>query len=422
MPSTYSTNLKLQLMATGEDSGTWGVNTNNNLGTLIEESIVGAATVAMADANQTITTPDGVTGSGRHVYLNCTGALTANRNLVVPTLNKNYVVTNSTTGGFSIVVKTTAGTGITIGPALKRYVYADGTNVVEAINSVGDFTVAGTLGISSVSTTGNATIGGNLAVTGTTALTGNATMAGTVGVTGAVTGASFNKTAITAPATGSTLSIADGKTFTASNTLTLTGTDNTAMTFPGTSGTVVTLDATQTLTNKTLTSPTINTPTINTATINTATINTGSMGAASTATTQTAGDNSTKLATTAYVDTAATNTAYVTMKVIGAFPFSFSYTPRRSTSILTIEVDIPSIGGSNTTNSLTVTVGASTLNTAFIQFTNLAYHASPFRVIGTYQVASAAALTIGSALTGGGTLTGSGTVYMRVTESYGVIS
>jgi hypothetical protein len=305
---------------------------------------------------------------------------------------------------------------------LKRYVYADGTNVVEAINSVGDLTVAGTLGISSLSTPGNATVGGNFAVTGTTALTGNATMAGTLGVTGAVTGASFNKTAITAPATGSTLAIADGKTLTVSNSITFTGTDATAMTFPATSGTVVTLDATQTLAAKTLTSPTINTPTINTATINTATINTGAMGAASTATTQTAGDNSTKLATTAYADRAATDAvAYVTMKAIAAFPFSFSYTPRRSTSILAIEVDIPSIAGQNTSSSLTVTVGASTLNTASITFTNIATHGSPFRVIGAYQNVSTAALTIGSGLTGGGSL-GGGTVYMRVTESYGVIS
>lgn len=147
MPSTYSTNLKLQLMATGEDSGTWGTNTNNNLGTLLEESIIGAGTVAMADANQTITIPDGVTSTGRKVYITCTGALSANRNLVVPTANKNYVVTNSTTGGFSIVVKTTAGTGITVGPGLKRYVYADGTNVVEAINSFGDLSVSGTVAL-----------------------------------------------------------------------------------------------------------------------------------------------------------------------------------------------------------------------------------------------------------------------------------
>ena len=251
MPSTYSTNLKLQLMATGEDNGTWGDNTNNNLGTLIEESIIGAATVAMADANQTITTPDGLTGSGRKVYLTCTGALTANRNLVVPTANKNYVVTNSTTGGFSIVVKTTAGTGITVGPALKRYVYADGTNVVEAINSVGDFTITGTLGpIASMA------------------------------VTGGITAATFNKVAITAPATGSTLTIADGKTLTASNTLMLTGTDSTSFAFPSASDTVVTLAATQTLTNKTLTTAVLG---------------------SSTATTQVAGTSNTTVATTAFV-------------------------------------------------------------------------------------------------------------------------
>lgn len=259
MPSTYSTNLKLQLMATGEDNGTWGDNTNNNLGTLIEESIIGAATVAMADANQTITTPDGLTGSGRKVYLTCTGALTANRNLVVPTANKNYVIENATTGGFSIVIKTTAGTGITVGAGLKRYVYADGTNVVEAINSVGNLTITGTLG-----TIGALTVTGNVAA-------GTFTTAGT-----------FNKVAITAPATGSTLTIADGKTLTASNTLTLTGTDSTSFAFPSASDTVVTLTATQTLTNKTLT--------------------TAALGS-STATTQTQGDNSTKVATTEYVDT-----------------------------------------------------------------------------------------------------------------------
>lgn len=117
----------------------------------------------------------------------------------------------------------------------------------------------------------------------------------------------------------------------------------------------------------------------------------------------------------------ARNPAYITMKAIGAFPFSFSYTPRLSTSILTIEVDIPSIAGQNTSSSLTVTVGATTLNTATIQFTNVAFHSSPFRVIGAYQNVSTAAITIGSGLTGGGAL-GAATVYMRVTESDGAIS
>jgi hypothetical protein len=74
---------------------------------------------------------------------------------------------------------------------------------------------------------------------------------------GVATATSVNKVAFTAPATGSTLTIADGKTLTASNSLTFTGTDATSFAFPGTSDTVVTLTATQTLTNKTLTLPTI---------------------------------------------------------------------------------------------------------------------------------------------------------------------
>lgn len=73
-----------------------------------------------------------------------------------------------------------------------------------------------------------------------------------------------SKVTVTDPATGSTLTIADGKTLTASNTLTLAGTDSTTMTFPSTSGTVVTTAATQTLTNKTLTSPTLTTPALGT--------------------------------------------------------------------------------------------------------------------------------------------------------------
>ena len=83
-------------------------------------------------------------------------------------------------------------------------------------------------------------------------------------VLGAATATSINKLTITAPATASTLTIADGKTLTASNSLTFTGTDATSFAFPGTSDTVVTLTATQTLTNKTLTSPILTTPALGT--------------------------------------------------------------------------------------------------------------------------------------------------------------
>ena len=81
---------------------------------------------------------------------------------------------------------------------------------------------------------------------------------------GVATATSVNKVTITAPATSSTLTIANSKTLTVSNTLTFTGTDSTSFAFPGTSDTVVTLTATQTLTNKTLTSPVLTTPNIGT--------------------------------------------------------------------------------------------------------------------------------------------------------------
>ena len=59
MPSTYSTNLKVELIATGEQSGTWGTTTNSNLGTLLEQAIVGYVTQAVTDGAATVLTiPD----------------------------------------------------------------------------------------------------------------------------------------------------------------------------------------------------------------------------------------------------------------------------------------------------------------------------------------------------------------------------
>jgi hypothetical protein len=134
MASTFSTNLKIELIGTGEQSGTWGAVTNTNLGTALEEAIVGQGTANFAsDADLTLTLSNSnETQVARAFVLDATGTISATRNLIVPTINKPYIVRNNTTGGQSITVKTSAGTGITVPNGTSVMVYADGTNVVRA--------------------------------------------------------------------------------------------------------------------------------------------------------------------------------------------------------------------------------------------------------------------------------------------------
>jgi len=141
MASTYSTNLKIELMGTGENSGTWGTITNTNLGTAFEQAVIGLGNPDYtSDANLTITlTNSNASQAARCLVLNVTsafGSLTATRELVVPTIQKQYIVQNNTTGGQSITVKTTAGTGITVPTGRKAHLYVDGTNVVQMFDFV----------------------------------------------------------------------------------------------------------------------------------------------------------------------------------------------------------------------------------------------------------------------------------------------
>lgn len=148
MASTYSARLRLELMASGEQSGTWGTKTNTNLGTLIEEAIAGYESIATSDANVTLTANNGATDQARKAILRFTGALTANRNVVVPTVSKIYYIDNACTGSFGLVVKTSAGSGITVPNGFKTVLYCDGTNVVDAISWFSSMAVEGLLDLS----------------------------------------------------------------------------------------------------------------------------------------------------------------------------------------------------------------------------------------------------------------------------------
>ena len=134
MASTYSTNLKIEIQGTGENSGTWGTITNTNLGTTLEQAIVGYGNPNFgSDANLTLTYTDtNAAQAARALVLNVTStvSLTATREMIVPTIQKQYIVQNNTTGSQSITVKTSAGTGITVPNARKAHLYVDGTNVI----------------------------------------------------------------------------------------------------------------------------------------------------------------------------------------------------------------------------------------------------------------------------------------------------
>lgn len=142
MSSTFSSNLKIELIANGEQSGTWGTTTNDNFTNVFEEAIVGTGNPDfIADANLTVTyTSTNTSQIARNLVLNVTssvvGGLTATRSLIVPTILKNYLVKNNTTGGQSILVKTAAGAGVTIPNGYKTFVYVNGTDVVQAFDYV----------------------------------------------------------------------------------------------------------------------------------------------------------------------------------------------------------------------------------------------------------------------------------------------
>lgn len=126
-------------MATGEDSGTWGVKANNDFSPLLESAICGYASPNFSsDANLTIAITNGTDSIGRYFVLNCVSgvSLTATRNLICPlNAGKTYLITNATTGGQAIQVIGSSGTGVTIPNGAKTFVYCDGTNYVYFISN-----------------------------------------------------------------------------------------------------------------------------------------------------------------------------------------------------------------------------------------------------------------------------------------------
>jgi hypothetical protein len=175
MASTYSA-LKIELIGTGEQAGTWGVTTDTNLDVALGEAITGSADVAYTSAaDVTVTLTDTNTAqTARNLRLNITesgAGIGYAGNLILGSgcqIEKLYLVNNTTTAVKTI--KNTTGTGIAVPAGKSMFVFNNGTNVVEAVNA------AVTLAV-----TGAATVGGSLGVTAA------ATVGGSLGVAGAAT-------------------------------------------------------------------------------------------------------------------------------------------------------------------------------------------------------------------------------------------
>lgn len=133
MTNTY-TNSGLIVQVNGENSGTWGgfVNTNENITTLL---VGGVSTQSITVADVTPANFDGTADAGKNLTFVCSGVLTGNRNLILPTKQRQFIVTNNCTGAFTLTVKTVAGTGVIVQQTGTAHLYCDGTNIVSATSA-----------------------------------------------------------------------------------------------------------------------------------------------------------------------------------------------------------------------------------------------------------------------------------------------
>lgn len=260
--STYS-NLKIQLIGTGELPGTWGTATNVNWGSTgggIEQAVVGMATISSGFTGSPLTltltlTDTAEAQNARALVLNLTQSLGSAGTLNVPAIQKPYMVINST--GQTVTVKVSGQTGVAVPTGTRTFLYNNGTDVGVFFNYIPSLTLGAALPVASggtgVQTLGSGVVtwmqtpsSANLAAA-VTDETGSGSLVFATSPTlvtptlGVATATSLNKVTVTAPASSATLTLANGSSLITSgaNSLTLTTTGATNVTLP-TSGTLAT--------------------------------------------------------------------------------------------------------------------------------------------------------------------------------------
>lgn len=145
MPSTYS-QLKIELIGTGDQAGTWGATTNVNLGTAVEEAITGNATVTFASSNAAIALTDtNAAQTARNLRLILGGTISTTQTLFVPAITKQYLVTNNLSSPVVISNGTNAsptGTTVTVPAGRSMSVFNNGTSITETVTYVTELAVS----------------------------------------------------------------------------------------------------------------------------------------------------------------------------------------------------------------------------------------------------------------------------------------
>jgi hypothetical protein len=154
MASSFSTDLKLELMVTGENSGTWGDKTNTNLN-LLQQAIAGYQSIALTSTNTTLAMTDATISTARNAVIEFTGTLAANATVFVASgIEKTYTIKNSTTGAYTLALNQVGGASVIWGTTEKNIkgVYLNGTNAntidlstlggaISTSASIGDFVI-----------------------------------------------------------------------------------------------------------------------------------------------------------------------------------------------------------------------------------------------------------------------------------------
>jgi hypothetical protein len=153
MASTYVNDLRLNEMATGDQSGSWGTVTNTNLELIGEAFSYGTENIITNADSHTTTISDGATAPGRSMFLKYTGTLDSACTITIGpnTVNKMWFIENATTGSQNIIISQGSGANITIAAGQTKAVYSDGAGAgaafVDAFAAldVGSLAIAGTL-------------------------------------------------------------------------------------------------------------------------------------------------------------------------------------------------------------------------------------------------------------------------------------